>query len=103
MRPCATQHAYQPLQGTRGAPTFTLTPHTLHLTPRPSPSKAALSLDEYFSRRAERKDTMESTSFLATYLPAENPSGIFSNASCEARNRPQSAVPSSRRVYSKTQ
>ena len=56
-----------------------------------------MSLDEYFSRRAERKATLEATSFLATYLPAENPSGIFSNASCEARNRPQSAVPSSRR------
>ena len=87
------------------SPSMALGPHlhpdTSHLTPhtRPSPSKAAMSLDEYFSRRAERKATLEATSFLATYLPAENPSGIFSNASCEARNRPQSAVPSSRRIY----
>ena len=96
----------QPLHGTREAPPWHsrsphLHPDTSHLTPhtRPSPSKAAMSLDEYFSRRAERKATLEATSFLATYLPAENPSGIFSNASCEARNRPQSAVPSSRRIY----
>ena len=44
------------------------------------------------------KATLKSSSFLVNYLPTEKPSGIFSSASCEARNRPQSAVSSSRRV-----
>lgn len=57
-----------------------------------------MSLDDYFNRRATMKATMKSSSFLSNYLPTEKPSGIFTSASCEARNRPQSAAPSSRRV-----
>ena len=36
--PTSSVHC-QPLHGTRGAPTFTLTPHTLHLTPAPRPRR----------------------------------------------------------------
>ena len=75
-----------------------LRPHPSPLIPRPSPSKACVSLDDYFNRRATMKATMKSSSFLSNYLPTEKPSGIFTSASCEARNRPQSAAPSSRRV-----
>ena len=75
-----------------------LRPYPSPLIPRPSPSKACVSLDDYFNRRATMKATMKSSSFLSNYLPTEKPSGIFTSASCEARNRPQSAAPSSRRV-----
>ena len=77
-----------------------LHPHPSPLTPHPSPSpsKACESLDDYFKHRATMKATLKSSSFLVNYLPTEKPSGIFSSASCEARNRPQSAVSSSRRV-----
>ena len=65
---------------------------------KPEHGKACVSLDDYFNRRATMKATMKSSSFLSNYLPTEKPSGIFTSASCEARNRPQSAAPSSRRV-----
>ena len=65
---------------------------------KPEHGKACESLDDYFKHRATMKATLKSSSFLVNYLPTEKPSGIFSSASCEARNRPQSAVSSSRRV-----
>lgn len=59
---------------------------------KPENGKACVSLEDYFNQRSEMRATQKSSSFLFAFRPTEHPSGIFTSADGEGRNRPQSAA-----------